>query len=133
MPDKLLSTNALPIIKKEYISNRYLFASGAASVWGTDVHGVQYKIPFLQIGGVMEVGRYIDFHYDVQGKLVDYNFRLELKDDSTGIACKLPNQSGTLAINENYPRASVQDVESLRGGVIKFIIKKVLGGLKYVK
>ena len=31
---------------------------------------------------------------------------------------------------DNRQKASVQDVESLWGGVIKFIIKKVLGGLR---
>ena len=53
-------------------------------------------IPFVEADGVMEVGRYIDFH-DTDSDTSDYGLRLSMPDVS-GVEVALPSQSGTLAL-----------------------------------
>lgn len=54
------------------------------------------KIPFVGSDGVMEVGRYIDFHYD-NNDTSDYNVRLQTNTSGIKVAINLPSASGTLA------------------------------------
>lgn len=53
-------------------------------------------IPFVEADGVMEVGRYIDFH-DTGSDTSDYGLRLSMPDVS-GVEVALPSASGTLAL-----------------------------------
>lgn len=66
-------------------------------------------IPTIESDGVMEVGRYIDFHKDNNGK---YDFSTRLRStDNYGNEVNLPSASGTLAlINDvnNYYWANVK-------------------------
>lgn len=66
-------------------------------------------IPTIESDGVMEVGRYIDFHNDNNGKH-DFSTRLQ-STDNYGNEVNLPSASGTLAlINDvnNYYWANVK-------------------------
>lgn len=66
-------------------------------------------IPTIESDGVMEVGRYIDFHNDNNGKH-DFSTRLQ-STDNHGNEVNLPSASGTLAlINDvnNYYWANVK-------------------------
>ena len=53
-------------------------------------------IPFIGNGGVMEIGRYIDFHFDNSGSY-DYSTRIQATGDYKNIV-NLPSASGTLAL-----------------------------------
>lgn len=54
------------------------------------------KIPSIGNDGVMEIGRYIDFHYDNSGSY-DFSTRIETTGNYKNIV-KLPSASGTLAL-----------------------------------
>ena len=54
------------------------------------------KIPFIGNDGVMEIGRYIDFHFDNSGSY-DYSTRIQATGDYKNIV-NLPSASGTLAL-----------------------------------
>lgn len=56
--------------------------------WGT--------IPFVGPSGVMDVGKYIDFH-NAKGESLDYSTRLEVTGQYQNTV-SLPNRSGTLAL-----------------------------------
>lgn len=53
------------------------------------------RIPVVGSDGVMEVGRYLDFHHT--SNTSDYNIRLQTNTANTGIVLNLPTASGTLA------------------------------------
>lgn len=53
-------------------------------------------IPYIGSDGVMEIGRYIDYHYDDSGKY-DFSTRLQASGDNENIVT-LPSASGTLAL-----------------------------------
>ena len=53
-------------------------------------------IPFIGNGGVMDIGRYIDFHSDNSGSY-DYSTRIQATGDYKNIV-NLPSASGTLAL-----------------------------------
>ena len=58
-------------------------------------------IPTIESDGVMEIGRYIDFHNDNSGK---YDFSTRLKSTGNyGNEVNLPSKSGTLALTSNIP------------------------------
>ena len=66
-------------------------------------------IPCIGGNGVMEIGRYIDYHYDNSGKY-DFSTRLQATGNYTNVV-SLPSASGTLAlINDinNYYWANVK-------------------------
>lgn len=66
-------------------------------------------IPYIGNDGVMEIGRYIDFHYDNSGSY-DYSTRLQASGNNRNTVT-LPSASGTLAlINDvnNYYWANVK-------------------------
>lgn len=53
-------------------------------------------IPCIGNDGVMEIGRYIDFHYDNSGSY-DFSTRLQASDNNRNVVT-LPSESGTLAL-----------------------------------
>lgn len=53
-------------------------------------------IPFIGNDGVMEIGRYIDYHYDNSGKY-DFSTRLQTTGNYRNVV-NLPSASGTLAL-----------------------------------
>ena len=58
------------------------------------------KIPVVGTDGVMEIGRYLDFHMD--GSKEDYNIRLRC--DTTGkYQLYLPAKTGTVALTSDIP------------------------------
>lgn len=62
-------------------------------------------IPTIESDGVMEIGKYIDFHNDNSGKY-DFSTRL-LTTDNYGNSVNLPSNSGTLAlISDNVASAT---------------------------
>ena len=56
-------------------------------------------IPTIESDGVMEVGKYIDFHNDNSGKY-DFSTRLQ-SSDNYGNSVNLPSNSGTLALTSD--------------------------------
>ena len=67
------------------------------------------KIPCIGNDGVMEVGRYIDYHYDNSGSY-DFSTRLQASGNHRN-AVNLPSASGTLALTSdisNYYWANVK-------------------------
>lgn len=55
------------------------------------------KIPFVATDGVMEVGRYIDFHYN-STETVDYRIRLQITQSTGSNTITIPSKGGTLAL-----------------------------------
>lgn len=53
-------------------------------------------IPVIKSDGVMEIGRYLDFHFDNTSKL-DYSCRLQTDANNQNVV-RLPSASGTLAL-----------------------------------
>lgn len=60
------------------------------------------KIPTIGSGGVMEVGRYLDFHYN-SSDTSDYRTRLQINHSSGSYTAILPAKSGTLAMTSDIP------------------------------
>lgn len=64
------------------------------------------KIPFVATDGVMEVGRYIDFHYN-STETVDYRIRLQITQSTGSNTITIPSKGGTLALlTDNVASAS---------------------------
>lgn len=60
------------------------------------------KIPTVTSSGVMEVGRYLDFHYN-SSDTSDYRTRLQINHSSGSYTALLPAKSGTLAMTSDIP------------------------------
>lgn len=60
------------------------------------------KIPTIGSDGVMEVGRYLDFHYN-SSDTSDYRTRLQINHSSGSYTAILPAKSGTLAMTSDIP------------------------------
>lgn len=60
------------------------------------------KIPTIGSNGVMEVGRYLDFHYN-SSDTSDYRTRLQINHSSGSHTAILPAKSGTLAMRSDIP------------------------------
>lgn len=60
------------------------------------------KIPTISSDGVMEVGRYLDFHYN-SSDTSDYRTRLQINHSSGSYTAILPAKSGTLAMTSDIP------------------------------
>lgn len=60
------------------------------------------KIPTITGSGVMEVGRYIDFHYN-SSDTSDYRTRLQINHSGGSYTVLLPTKSGTLAMTSDIP------------------------------
>lgn len=56
-------------------------------------------IPYIEGDGAMEIGRYIDYHYDNSGKY-DFSTRLQVGDNYSNVVT-LPSRSGTLALTSD--------------------------------
>lgn len=69
------------------------------------------KIPVVGSDGVLEVGRYLDLHYDNSGSY-DYNVRLICDVSNSGIGIHLPTKAGTLALEGNYYNLGTMSVSS---------------------
>lgn len=69
------------------------------------------KIPVVGSDGVLEVGRYMDFHFDNTG-VHDYNVRLICDVSDKGIGVHLPTKTGTLALEGNYYNLGTMNVSS---------------------
>ena len=57
-------------------------------------------IPSVNDAGVMEIGRYIDFHYQ-KTDTSDYGVRLKCPNDASLAAVSLPSKTGTLALTSD--------------------------------
>ena len=60
------------------------------------------KIPTIGSNGVMEVGRYLDFHYN-SSDTSNYRTRLQINHSSGSYTAILPAKSGTLAMTSDIP------------------------------
>lgn len=60
------------------------------------------KIPTIGSNGVMEVGRYLDFHYN-SSDTSDFRTRLQINHSSGSYTAILPAKSGTLAMTSDIP------------------------------
>lgn len=58
------------------------------------------SIPVIKSDGVMEVGKYIDFHYNTTN--YDYSTRLQVQGNYSNVV-NLPTASGTLALTSDLP------------------------------
>ena len=88
------------------ISVNYAASAGNAdTVDGYHVNGSNVapygRIPVIKSDGVMEVGKYINFHNDNSGKY-DFSTRLQTTGNYVNIV-NLPSASGTLALTSNIP------------------------------
>ena len=71
-----------------------LFSPGTA---GTGSNKFQAGVTQVGVDGVMEVGKYIDFHY-TGGLKDDYNIRLICPDTSGNYSIEFPQKGGTIAL-----------------------------------
>ena len=99
------TTKSVSNISVNYASS----AGNADTVDGYHVNGSNVApyghIPSIETDGVMEVGKYIDFHNDNSGKH-DFSTRLQTTDNH-GNSVNLPSASGTLAlISDNVASAT---------------------------
>ena len=99
------TTKSISNISVNYASS----AGNADTVDGYHVNGNNVApyghIPSIENDGVMEVGKYIDFHNDNSGKH-DFSTRLQTTDNY-GNSVYLPSHNGTLAlISDNVASAS---------------------------
>lgn len=60
------------------------------------------KIPTIGSDGIMEVGRYLDFHYN-SSDTSNYRTRLQINHSSGSYTAFLPAKSGTLAMTSDIP------------------------------
>lgn len=93
------TTKSVSNISVNYASS----AGNADTVDGYHVNGSNVApyghIPSIEANGVMEIGKYIDFHNDNSGK---YNFSTRLLTTGNyGNSVNLPSDSGTLALISN--------------------------------
>lgn len=93
------TTKSVSNISVNYASS----AGNADTVDGYHVNGSNFApyghIPSIENDGVMEVGKFIDFHNDNSGKH-DFSTRL-LTTGNYGNSVNLPSASGTLALTSN--------------------------------
>lgn len=93
------TTKSISNISVNYASS----ARNADTVDGYHANGSNVApyghIPTIESDGVMEVGKYIDFHNDNSGKY-DFSTRLQTTDNY-GNSVKLPSNNGTLALTSD--------------------------------
>ena len=114
-PDRVWGSNSSDSYLRSYRTSalRVAYAVNADTLDGYPANGSNDRpyghIPTIESDGVMEVGRYIDFHNDNNGKH-DFSTRLQ-STGNYGNEVNLPSASGTLAlINDvnNYYWANVK-------------------------
>ena len=77
--------------------------NGTPTQTNTPVSGGWFKgVPFVTNAGVMEIGRYIDFHPTNDSSL-DYSKRLDAGSGTTARTLTLPDKTGTIAITSDIP------------------------------
>lgn len=134
MPDKLLSTNALSIIKDNFLKNSGGTVNGTLrfSNSGVDTNFIQQDgdpNSAIQIASYSRLRAVREISILQPGNTNTWT-HLQFRTSSFPYGGDIGVASEEWV---NNLKASISDVESLRGGVIKFIIKKVLGGLCYAK
>lgn len=133
MPNKLLSTNALSYIKDNFLKNSGGTFSGTLrfSNSGVDTNFIQQDgdpNSAIQIGSYSRLRAVREISILQPGNTNTWT-HLQFRTSSFPYGGDIGVASEEWV---NNLKASISDVESLRG-VIKFIIKKVLGGLCYAK
>lgn len=101
-PDRVWGSNGSDSYLRSYRTSA-LSVANADTVDGYHVNGSNFApyghIPSIESDGVMEVGKYIDFHNDNSGKY-DFSTRLQTTDNY-GNSVKLPSNNGTLALTSD--------------------------------
>ena len=90
-------------------SDSYVLLGGGGTLALTKAgttSGVFGGIPVIGSDGVMETGRYLDFHYS-NSSTNDYAVRLSCNDDNN-VVVYLPSSSGTLALTSAIPTNTTQ-------------------------
>ena len=73
-------------------------ASGTPTQCNTPASGNYFRgVPFISSGGVMEVGRYIDFH-PTNGSTADYTKRIDAGTGTTARVITIPDETGTMQL-----------------------------------
>ena len=134
MPDKLLSTRALPIIKNNFLKKSGDTFNGTLYFSSSGVNTNYIKQDgdpnsAILIGSYSKLREVREISINQPGNASTWT-HLQFRTSSFPYGGDIGIASEEWV---NVQKASVQDIESLRGGVIKFIIKKVLGGLCYAK
>lgn len=81
-------------------SQSVAYAANAGAVGGIGIYNGTEGIATISSAGVMEVGKYIDFH--ASGSTKDYSVRFQCSNDN-GVSIHLPSASGTLALSSQIP------------------------------
>ena len=77
--------------------------NGTPTQTNTPASGNYFRgVPFVTSGGVMEIGRYIDFH-PTNNSTLDFNKRLDAGSGTTARTLTLPDKTGTIAITSDMP------------------------------
>ncbi len=88
------------------------------------------RVPTIGGDGVMEIGKYIDFHYDNEGKY-DYSTRLQATGNHQNTLL-LPSGTGTLALTSQIPNKNSWNYDDrylkLTGGTMVGTINRRSGG-----
>lgn len=87
--------------------------SGAATACASPASGTWFQgIPYISSAGVMEVGRYIDFH-PTNTSTLDYSKRIDAGTGTTARVLTLPDKTGTLACTSDIPSSFSISIDSL--------------------
>lgn len=77
--------------------------NGTPTQTNTPASGNYFRgVPFVTSGGVMEIGRYIDFH-PTNDSTLDFSKRLDAGAGTTARTLTLPDKTGTIAITSDIP------------------------------
>ena len=94
----MLSNNVVAWLNADMLDGFHVHTNGSSSSWG--------KIPVVRDDGVVELGRYIDFHAtsNPEQSDVDRDFSVRLYcDNRNHVTVTLPSSSGTLALTSQIP------------------------------
>ena len=76
-------------------------ASGTPTQCNTPASGNYFRgVPYVQSNGVMEIGRYIDFH-PTNGSTADYTKRIDAGTGTTARVQTLPDLAGTFCVRQS--------------------------------
>ena len=98
-----------------FIGNLTGTASNASKLHNYSV-GYWDSIPLISNAGVMEIGKYIDFHSS-QGSELDYSVRI-VSPDVSGVNIGLPSTTGTLALTTDNVASATKATQDGNGNVI---------------
>ena len=86
---------------------------GTATSCDYPVSGSWFKgVPSVSSAGVMEIGRYIDFH-PTNGSELDYSKRIDAGTGTTKRTLTLPDKTGTLAVTDDIPTSFSIAIDNL--------------------